>query len=119
MKDVEEIGLSLSTQKKLNLEQTRQLFISLIQNLLNKINSDTRIRPYLHNYPFTSKNLCLSLHFVDKKDDNVLPPYIGTVRLMFGKVFYSLQSLKDEMLFDQIHEETYEEALKIYNSEKG
>ena len=113
MHDIEKINLSLCTQKKLDLEQTRQLFISLIQNLLKKINSDTRIKPYLHNYPFTSKNLCLSLHFVDKKDDNVLPPYIGMVRLMFGKVFYSLQSLKDEMLFEHIHEETYEEALKI------
>ena len=118
MHDVEKINLSLCTKKRLNVDEARQLFIPLIEKLLSKINTDTNIKPYLHNYPFTSKNLCISLRLEEKNGKKVERPYIADVRLMFGMVFYSVEDLNDDMLFEHVHEETYEEALKIYNSEK-
>lgn len=115
--DVEEINLSFSTKKNVDIQKARRLIIYIAETLLKKINSNTQIRPYLHNYPFTNNNLKVSIHFNDKNDKAVLPPYLAYVGLMFGEIDYSLQNLQNNLKLDGIHQETYEEALKIYRSE--
>lgn len=119
MKDVEEIDIDLSVYKFVDINEARKMLVSSVEDLLKKINSDSKIRPYLHNYPFTNKNLTFYLHFYDKNGKEVMPPHISSAGLMFGNIVYSLKNLKDPMLYDDIHQETYDEALKIYKSESS
>lgn len=116
MYDVEEISLSFSTQGCVDIKEARKLLIYIVESLLKKVNSDLGIRRYLHNYPFTNKNLSIALCFYDKNGKHIMPPYITCVGIMFGEIDYSLQNLEDPVLLDEVHRETYEEALKIVYS---
>jgi hypothetical protein len=117
MNDVEKINLSFCTQRTVDVEKARLLIISIVEELLKRINADKGIRPYLHNYPFTNENLCITIHFEDKNGDPVLPPNLVFTKVMLGKVSYSTQNLKQPLAMDRIHSETYEEALKIYKAQ--
>lgn len=116
--DIEGISLDFHLQKNVNIEEARKLLVGSVEELLHRINNDVGIRPFLHNYPFTNNNLWFSIGFKDKNNKFVLPPNIAMASLILGKISYGLEDLKEPLLFDEIHEETYEEALKIYQSEK-
>jgi hypothetical protein len=117
MHDVEEIDISLCTKRIVDVEKARLLIVSITEELLKRINTDEGIRPYLHNYPFTNENLSITLNFRDKNDDPMLPPFLTYTGVMYGKVGYALQNLKQPLAVDYVHRETYEEALKIYKAQ--
>lgn len=119
MYDVEEIDLSLFIKKCVNLEEARILLVSVVESLLAKINTDPGIRPYLHNYPFTDKDLVIFIHLVDENGDDAMPPNIAMISKLRKSVDFSIkENVEGPLSFRDIHTETYEEALKIYNAEK-
>jgi hypothetical protein len=117
MNDVEKINLSFCTKRIVDVEKARLLIVSITEELLKRINADKGIRPYLHNYPFTNKNLKITLHFEDNNGNPILPPHLTYAGLMLGEIDYCFQNLKQLLALDDVHVETYEEALKIYKAQ--
>lgn len=116
MGDIQEINLDYETCQNVNVEQARMIFIKKTESLMYQINSDPEIRPYLHDYPFTSRNIFLEITFCKTDRDFVKPPNIAYVVLRTHKdlVSYSIYDDQTERLAT-VYEEPYEEALKIYN----
>src|SRR3990167_5708408 len=90
MYDVKQLDLYYYSHQCLTLEEARKLYVEVAEIYLSYINEDEKIRPYLHDYPFTMKNLDLMMSFSDKRNkkyDN------GNVSLIFyvqktGKIYY-------------------------------
>lgn len=116
MGDIQVISLDYETCKSVNIEQARMLFIKEAEALLYQINSDHEIHPYLHDYPFTSRNIFLTIAFCKTDGNFADPPNIAYVMLRTHKdlVCYSIYDEQTERL-ETVYEEPYEEALKIYN----
>jgi hypothetical protein len=112
MEDIKEVSLMYHSYQTLKLEQARIMIVDCAENLLNRINSDLKIRPYLHNYPFTIKNIELTLGFYDHKGGFVKDEYIASVALLDGTIFYA-QFNSSKNIMEHIHSEPYSEALKI------
>lgn len=113
--DIKEIILGYTVYRSLKLNQARLLFIKVSEALLNKINSNDEIRSYLHNYPFEVKNISLSLSFSSPKEDYLDESYISYVFLntLNEDVVYCIyDSLYKELKV--IHQEPYQDALRIY-----
>lgn len=106
--------LSFTTVKYVNLEQARKLFVSACEQLLAKVNKDEQIRPCLSNFPFTGNNIEIMLSFKDEYGERVSPPSIAFVFVSKGIVYYSNY---DNEKFIDVFNETYEEALKIYQEQ--
>jgi hypothetical protein len=87
MTDIKELMLSFASPEHLTLDQTRRLVVQTLDEFLNQVNADEKIRPRLHNYPFTPKNIALSIGF---RDQGKRPPreYIAYVHLSEGTVYY-------------------------------
>lgn len=63
----------------MNLEEARRLYVEVVEDFLNRINNNKEIRSYLHDYPFTIKNLDLMIHFSeDTNDENSLMVLFNT-----------------------------------------
>ena len=60
------LDLSFTSLKKVDRNKARNLLLTLTQELLKLVNSDKIIKPYLANYPFTYKNLSITLSFYDR-----------------------------------------------------
>ncbi len=110
MHEVEELDMSFVFSEKLELKQARELMVFTVSLLLKNVNTNEEIRPYLIHYPFTAKDLYICL--VSSQDQYNT---IDVISSSSGKIRYKISG---EPMSIQIHEETYEEALKIIEKEK-
>lgn len=116
MRDIQYITLGYEIVQKMTVEEARMLFISKAEALLDQINSDENIRPYLHDYPFTSKNIFFKITFCKPNGEFVDPPYPTYVVLFNHKdqIVYNIYDHQTERL-ETLYEESYQDALKIYH----
>jgi len=136
-RDVEEIEAMFISYSHMTVDEARKIEINAVENLIRRINSHEKIRPYLREYPFRQDRVGVSISFRTKTDDR---PFDGSVALVFltrNKIFYKAAEMKmsDPIPQTRINktnewttevkpgelketltpllEETYEEALKI------
>lgn len=116
--EVQEVSLHFITHKQLTLEQARRLYISVVQDLLARVNSNSEIRPFLKDYPFTCHNVDLLISFKTPEGQRIQAPFIALVGLANGRIFFSINDRERDLL-KTIHREPYEEALKIVKEKSG
>ena len=120
MDNIKEFHLSYEKINSVDVDQARTILIDKALRLINIINSDVKIRPYLNNYPFNLKNINLDLFFTKEKGGFALAPNIATAftHTRTGKVVFTADN-PAKILLKIVHEETFEEALEIYNNTKN
>ena len=115
-------SLSFSIRKPLTKNEARRLIVACIQEYLQIINEDEKLRPALLHYPFTAADVELSVNSKYPDGSRVYDPYIGMVfnGNNNGKVYiyYSSNDPDQEYKYKLEEKETYEEALKILALEK-
>lgn len=115
MNDVESIFLSFDFIGSRSIDDARALYVEVADEFLARVNADEKLRPFLHNYPFTIDNFELHLTFVDKQK-KFQPPlafvfYSPRRRL----IIYEAYNPVEKRLYT-IYEEPYSEAVKIVKS---
>ena len=113
MDDIQMMAMSFDYYQEVDLKTARELTVHAINEYLSAINNNKEIRPYLHEYPFTAKNVEISI-FIYKPDRSKLPPEkIYCIECMNGRLEYYTRSNPRQA----IYEETYEQALQAISSE--
>lgn len=82
--------------------------------IIESATSVEEFEQYLLNPPFTVKHIMLSIKFNEPCDVESNDPQIRLASLMFGKIWYEVWN-KEAYRYVSVHEETYEEALRIEN----
>lgn len=112
--EINRVSVSLECYENLNLEQARNLYLTLYSKLLNSYNSNRQLRPYLHNYPFNSENIEISISFKKNNHKRVDSNFIAYTCCARGKIFYDFYDHEKRDLVT-LHSEEISEALKNYN----
>ncbi len=70
MYGVKFIALSFEIKRPLSIEQAREMMVGSVAIVQDVINSDKNIRPFLEEYPFTSRDieLSFSIHHPEAKE---------------------------------------------------
>ncbi|MBA2727928.1 MAG: hypothetical protein H0U49_07135 [Parachlamydiaceae bacterium] len=111
------IGLRFSTYRILRKEEGREILIESAEHLMNEINSNTDLQPYLNPYPFTAANVEVVI-FVHKQDESsVYYPNIAVFAAWSERVEYKTKIEEVKYGYYTEEEESYEEALKIVRSQ--
>jgi hypothetical protein len=115
MNDIQAMDMSFYYYQEINLKKARELIVYAISEYLLAINSNTEVRPYLHEYPFTAKNVEIDIWICEP--NGAYPPLdkIYYISAIDGNLTYYLD-LPETYSRQAICKETYEEALKIVNS---
>ena len=111
--DVEAVEVHYDILGKYDLNSAKELYIKIAQSILDKINSDLPIRPYLHEYPATSNLLRLSLVFHDE-DGKYPKNKIAFISFVNSKICYRTYN-DDKDSFEVVWRETFEEATNALN----
>ena len=113
MGDIQLLRITFQYFHLVNLEESRELLVYAIQTFLKNSNENKKIRPYLHNYPFTTKNIEITIWIL--QPDGHYPPQgdIKCIYLEDGTLKYELVAPEKFTPRPVLHEETYEEALKV------
>lgn len=117
--EITNITVHLVSCKDLDIEKARLVYMEYLEDLLQRIHSNKKLRPHLHTYPLTTDTLDLLIGFRNKEGDIVPHPYVGLVFSSKGKVIYSKYDGKNECFFkEKAHVESLQEAWEIYHKYK-
>ncbi|MBX9744814.1 MAG: hypothetical protein K2X08_06345, partial [Chlamydiales bacterium] len=114
---IQMLALSFFYYDLLTIEKARKLVIYAAQKLADEINSETRIHPYLYQYPFSPTHTEIRICSQNKNHLPIPPKYITFVSLAYGVVEYKIDDPQTAGLIT-IHRETYQEALEKLDSSK-
>ena len=116
--DIKMMAISFKYQQEVDIPTARELLVYCVEEYLNAINADEKVRPFLHNFPFTAKNIEIRLFISTPENGNVPFGKICCAGAIEGRVDYDVRNATTERL-EIIFEETYEEALKIVQQNKS
>ena len=116
MDDIKKMGLDFQFFHLVTIDEARELMVNAISEYLAAINENEAIRPFLHNYPFTAKNLEISIWILlpDRRD----PPKdeIHLIQLYKGNIAY-YPDFSNRHPYQPLYIETYEDAAKKLHSQ--
>lgn len=117
MGDIQEIFLSFETDRCLDKAEMRSFLTQKSERFIELINENEEIRPYLHDYPCTEKNIELWVIFHKNGKKNLKYPHVRSAQLIRGKIYYS-EFADEEDWFITESAEKYEDAFKILCAEE-
>lgn len=140
--NIEAISLRFHAYRRATVEEARELIVMTILKLVDKVNANEKIRPYLKEYPFTRRGADISIAF--HNNESASSYYLdGSVALVCqtheGKLWYDSAELQkrklpnfidydgkvevgkiiDREVLVDLMQESYEEALKIVQGGKS
>lgn len=114
------IGISFDYYGKISKDKARKILVESSTELLEKINANVELRPYLKNYPFTRDDVTISI-FVNKPDGKrIYYPEFSVFSFEKEKLRYKYNYKENSSIptYDLIEEESYEEARQILEQQK-
>lgn len=118
MYGIEHITCYFEGFQKINIEESRRMFVNGVESFCAIFNNDLTIRPYLKNYPFVQKNIRLRIAFEDPIHfQPYSPPYVSLIFCERDKIFYSAYDPKKNEYVDY-YDEPYAEAVRIVHEER-
>lgn len=116
MDDIQMMAMSFDYYQEVDLKTARELIVHVINEYLSAINSNKEIRPYLHEYPFTAKNVEIRIWVFEPNGSNPPLDKIYYISAIDGSLAYYLD-LPETHSRQAICKEAYEEASQAISSE--
>lgn len=114
MNEVRMLALSFFYYGEVDVKKGRCLLISAVNELVDEVNADERIRPYLVQYPFKPENIEIRI-FLRKLDGSELDSGKLHVLVAINNILeYEIRDPATDRL-KTVYEETYEVALTKLN----
>ena len=114
MDEIKMLALAFDCHEQLNIDSARKLLITVLEKFKSEINSDSRIRQYLTNYPFEPKNIEIRIFIKNKNRSNLGKNKLCIISAINGILEYEIYT-PDGFNLETIHEESYEEAIQKLN----
>ncbi|CCB90056.1 hypothetical protein [Simkania negevensis] len=112
---VEELSLSFECCRTMSIDEYRDLLVHCAEDFLDQVNSNEEIRPYLQNYPFSSKNIDLTIYVHSENKKRFDVGQLSCLAIQKEKIVYYYRD--SEYTIELLKAEAYEEAKKIVFSE--
>ncbi len=111
------IGLHFQIHHPLNREEARERILDCVEELLAAVNSNQEIRPFLKNYPFTTKNVQVSI-ISNNKGKDVFDPDIRVVSVFENDEIIFRTKEPNKVPYKNVYRESYSEALSSTKNKK-
>jgi hypothetical protein len=112
---VQMLALSFLHYQPITIENGRELLVTCVQEFTKAVNQEKPIRPYLKNFPFTSKNVEIRI-FLQNIDGSQRTTGLNVISALEGILNYDIRN-PDGPLFITLLEETYDEAVQKLNAD--
>lgn len=112
------VYISFDAIRRFDLRDARRFYIQYVQQLIEMLNSDENLKSSFRQEHATIDDIDLEFGFVECTGGYAQPPYVAFVKIARGKIVYSsADETNNKWLKKTIHEETYEEAVRIVREE--
>ncbi|NGX26736.1 MAG: hypothetical protein K940chlam6_00661 [Chlamydiae bacterium] len=114
----EYLEISFQIRKNLNRDEIRAILMDCGKEFLENINSCKMIRPFLKDYPFSSKNIGIVLFIRNETNNDIFHPEICCASIRRSVVSFHTKSEENQFRYKETYEESYEEALALLEKTK-
>lgn len=106
------IGLGFQIHHPMDRNEARERIVDCVEELLKAINENEEIRPFLRDYPFTTKNVQVSI-YIDHPDGRpIFDPDIEIVSVFESNdITFCTVDQTNTMKYKNQYREPYQEAL--------
>lgn len=113
--DIRHIRRNYATKahRHTSVDEARMFYCKFFNEYATGLNQAKPLRPYLHNYPITVKELQLSIAFIDDNGELLQFPYIAIIKIEGDTLLYGSYD-RVKKCFRLMHEETFSRAYNIY-----
>ena len=109
------LSVDFECYQEMNISQARKLLLECVDGFLAEINRTPELKPFLREFPFTFRNVDISIIFISEKSRNFIhSPSIASARIDDELLMFMIYP-EDKLKI--LKKETYEEALKIVEQE--
>lgn len=108
---IDEMEVLFAAKRKGTVEEAREIGLSGTKKLLQKINCDERIRPYLKEFPFPASNISLSISYTLDGKSRYEDSSIALAFKAGNEIFYYTMDSRHKKL-QMLFSESCENALK-------
>jgi hypothetical protein len=117
------VDIQFSFRRKVDVDQARLVIVDATETLIQRINEDKRLRPFLAVYPCGLETADVTLTFDKWNQEGKVDSVIDFIFISKkGSLFFEKsRATKDEngSYFDLIHSESYEESRRIVVEQLG
>jgi hypothetical protein len=114
MDSVYMIGLTFQIYHIMDQAEARERIVDCVEEILNAINGNQEIRPYLKNYPFTTKNLQVAISVKQSDGRDVFDPDFEMVFIFESDdIDYCTVDSANTRRYKNQYRESYKEALAM------
>jgi hypothetical protein len=118
MYQVEYLDLTFSMNRPLNKEEARSIIIDSVDEFINSVNKDVKLRRFLEVYPFCPKNISVGILLTNYDGTNLFHPQLTTVGFVNGNVLYITDDKENSWKHKEKIKESYDEAKRILEEQK-
>ncbi len=111
MHDIQMMAMSFDYYQEIDLKTARGLLLYAVNEYLSNINNNEEVRSYLHEYPFTPKNVEIEIFIYNPDGTNISSDKINTISASDGNLTYCT-IIAEKFYSKTILKETYEEGMK-------
>lgn len=112
------IGLRFQLPGPQAKEKLREILVDCVEEFLQALNVDEKLRPHLKTYPFTAEGIDIAIFVVDK-GERTYDPEISVVGIYEGIVTYKTTDRNNTFAYKSRVEEDYKTALQIVRGERA
>ena len=107
------LAVNIESECGVSIEEARKELVRILVPLVDALNGNKKIRPYMHQFPFDWNSIDFSLSYVGGNGRYISSSVINSVFMDDGIVRYHtyVDSRKLGDQYIEIHKETYQEAL--------
>ncbi len=110
------VAYDFNYEKAATISEGRRIIVNAVEIIIDSAHEVKEFEEYLAQPPFTYKHIMMGISFppsvfMDQKD-----PYIELIAIMRGTIRYKIWN-EAAYEYELLHEETYEEALRILDDE--
>lgn len=116
--DIGHIALSVHVYKHVKVDESRRIYVEILDAIVQRINKNKKLRPYLREYPMTYDLIKLSLSFMDKKTYYPAQEYVYYLYKQPNDVLFFRGYDVVTNKFVDLHKEDFSDTLKILEREK-
>ncbi len=118
MHEIEALSMSFIYYKEVDVKKARALLVTAVKEYLAAINTSEEIRPYLKNYPFTVKNVKVTISTLHPDGSTTDAGKILLFASNRDNLEFYLQE-PETFRHPPFYAETYEKSLRIVEEEKS
>lgn len=115
MDEIKMLYLAFQCNRPLRLDEARVMIIGCVNTFVDAVNKNEKIRPYLANYPFNSKNIEVTIFIKEDTGKEVLKSELSIISIAQNCINYKICISDYECR--TVFTETFEQAEKKLQKE--